>query len=96
MKLSKSIKPISQVKAHMSEIVENLAHTHNKVVITHNGEAKAVLQDIESYEKLQESLAMLKIIAMSTKSMILGKGQPVKEAFKDVRDRLKELRKSEL
>jgi prevent-host-death family protein len=96
MKLSKDIKPISQVKAHMSEIVETIAHTHKRVIITHNGEAKAVLQDIESFEELQESLAMLKIIAMSTKSMLLGKGQPVKEAFKEIRDRVKELHKSEL
>jgi len=96
MKLSEDIKPISQVKAHMSEIVEAISHTHNKVVITHNGEAKAVLQDIESFEELQESLAMLKIIAISTKSMLLGKGQPVKEAFKEVRDRAKEMHKSEL
>jgi len=90
MKLSESIKPISQVKAHMSEIVENISRTHKMVVITHNGEAKAVLQDIESYEQMQESLAMLKIIAMSTKSMREGKGQSVAEAFADVRKRAKE------
>ena len=96
MKLSESIKPISHVKTHMSEIVENLAHTHTKVVITHNGEAKAVLQDIRSFEELQDSLAMLKIIAMSTKSMLEGKGQSVKEAFREVRDKVKELHENDL
>jgi prevent-host-death family protein len=89
MKLSEDIKPISQVKAHMSEIVEAISRTHNKVVITHNGEAKAVLQDIESFEELQDSLAMLKIIAVSTKSMLLGEGMTVKDAFKEVRDKAK-------
>jgi prevent-host-death family protein len=96
MKLSESIKPISHVKTHMSEIIENLSHTHTKVVITHNGEAKAVLQDIQSFEELQDSLAMLKIIAMSTKSMLEGKGQSVKEAFREVRDKVKELHKNDL
>lgn len=89
MKLSSSVKPISLVKARMSEIVEGLSKTHGKVVITHNGEAKAVLQDIESYEELQDSLAMLKIVAMSTKSMLEGKGQTVENAFNEVRKRVK-------
>lgn len=90
MKLSEAVKPISLVKARMSEIVEDLSRTHKKVIITHNGEARAVLQDIESYEEMQESLAMLKIVAMSTKSMLEGKGQPVGEAFVEIRNRVKE------
>jgi prevent-host-death family protein len=90
LKLSKSVKPISLVKAHMSEIVDGLSKTHGKVVITHNGEAKAVLQDIESYEELQDSLTMLKIVAISSKSMLEGKGQTVEQAFSDVRKRVKE------
>lgn len=90
MRLSESVKPISLVKAHMSEIVENLSKTHKKVIITLNGEAKAVLQDIESYEALQDSLAMLKIVALSTKSMFEGKGQLVGEAFSEVRQRVED------
>jgi prevent-host-death family protein len=94
MKLSKSVKPISLVKARMSEIVDTLSKTHEKVIITHNGEARAVLQDIESYEELQDSLAMLKLVAMSTKSMLEGKGQPLEDAFKDIRKQVKEALKS--
>jgi prevent-host-death family protein len=90
MKLSKSVKPISLVKARMSEIVDHLSKTHEKVIITHNGEARAVLQDIESYEEMQDSLAMLKIVAMSTKSMLQGKGQTVEDTFKEVRNQVKE------
>jgi len=74
----------------MSEIVDDLSKTHGKVVITHNGEAKAVLQDIESYEDLQDSLAMLKIVVISTKSMLKGKGQAIDETFNDVRKHVKE------
>jgi prevent-host-death family protein len=79
MKLSKSVKPISHVKARMSEIVDTLSKTHEKVIITHNGEARAVLQDIESYEEMQDSLAMLKIVAMSAKSMVEIKKRVKKE-----------------
>ena len=89
MKLSSAVQPISQVKAHMSEIVADMTRTHNKVVITHNGEAKAVLQDIESYEQMQESLAMLKLIAMSTNSMTKGNGTSVAAAFAEVRKRVR-------
>ena len=88
MKMSKAVKPISQVKARMSEIVEDLVKTREKVIITHNGEARAVLQDIKSYEEMQDSLAMLKLLAMSAKSMVEGKGKPVNEAFKDARRRI--------
>jgi hypothetical protein len=90
LKLSESIKPISQVKAHMSEIVGDLAKSRKKVVITHNGKAKAVLQDIVSYEEMLDSLAMLKIIAMSTKSMLEGKGRTIENAFDEIRKRAKE------
>ncbi len=90
MKLSESVKPISQVKARMSEIVEDISKTHKKVIITHNGEARAVLQDIESYEELQDSLDMLKILALSAKSLVEGKARPVKEAFREIRRRVRE------
>lgn len=89
MKLSESVKSISFVKARMSEIVEDISKTHRKVVITCNGEARAVLQDIESYEELQDSIAMLKIVAQSTKSISEGKGVTVEQAFKEVRDQVK-------
>jgi prevent-host-death family protein len=90
MKLSESVKPISHVKTHMSQIVEDISKTHKKIIVTHNGEAKAVLQDIASYEEMQDSLAMLKLLAMSTKSMLEGKGQSVKNAFREIRSTMKE------
>lgn len=91
MILSEAVKPISHVKTHMSQIVEEMSRTHQSVVVTHNGEAKAVLQDIRSYEDLQESLAMLKIVAMSTNSMLQGKGTCVSKAFSSVRERAQNL-----
>lgn len=61
MKLSSQIKPISYLKAHASEIVRNPGDQGDRLVITQNGEAKAVLQNIDSYEQTQETMAHVKI-----------------------------------
>jgi prevent-host-death family protein len=61
---AEDIKPISYVKAHAAEIIEKMAENHRSIIITQNGEAKAVLTDIESYQKQQDTLAMLKLVAL--------------------------------
>ena len=90
MKLSKAVKPISYIKSHASEIIRDLEGSGETIVITLNGEAKAVLQDIGQYEKTQESLALLKILALGKKEVEKGKAQPMDEAFAEVRKVLKE------
>ena len=69
MKLSSQIKPISYLKAHASEIVRTLGERGEPLVITQNGEAKAVLQDIDSFEKTQETMALLKIPALGNRQI---------------------------
>ena len=66
MKPSEAIKPISYLKAHASEIVRDVSGNQKTMVITQNGEAKVILQDIRVYEQTQESLALLKILAISS------------------------------
>lgn len=90
MKLSKAVKPISYIKSHASEVVRNLEESGETIVVTLNGEAKAVIQDIHQYEKTQETLAMLKILALGKKEIEEGKLQPVDEAFDDVWKRVRE------
>ena len=85
MKLSDAVKPISYFKAHASEVIRDVVEGQKIVVITQNGEAKVILQDIHEYEKTQESLALLKILAMSRKSLEEGKTKPFRDAFMDVR-----------
>jgi len=85
MKLSRAVKPISYVKTHASEIIRDLDEIGGPVVITLNGEAKAVIQGIKEYEELQESLALLKILAQSKKSLEEGRHKPAAKAFKDLR-----------
>ncbi|MEK6726534.1 MAG: type II toxin-antitoxin system Phd/YefM family antitoxin [Deltaproteobacteria bacterium] len=92
MKLSEDVKPISYFKAHASEVIKDVVEGHKTMVITQNGEAKVILQDINEYEKMQESLALLKILAMSRKTLEDGKIKPFREAFRDVRKRAAGLR----
>ncbi len=89
MKLSGQVKPISHLKAHAAEVIRTLAEGRKPLVITLHGEAKAVLQDISSYEQTQETLALLKMLAVSAKSLEDGKVRPAGDAFADIRRRVK-------
>lgn len=64
MKPSTHIKPISYLKANASDVVNQLQEQREPMIITQNGEAKIVVQDIESFEKTQQTLALLKILAL--------------------------------
>jgi len=90
MKLSKSVKPISYLKSHAAEILRDVSESRRTMVITQHGEAKAVLQDISSYEQTQESLALLKMLAQSSKHLHEGHSKPARKAFSDIRKRIKE------
>jgi prevent-host-death family protein len=87
MKLTSQIKPISYLKAHAAEIVRNLGEQREPLVITQNGEAKVVIQDIESYEQTQETLALLKILALGSRQIEEGKVQPAADVIKRLRER---------
>ena len=89
MKLSEQVKSISYLKSRAAEVLRRLARHKTPLVITLNGEAKAVLQDIVSYEQNQETLALLKILALTNKSVEEGKVRPLREAFARVRGRVK-------
>jgi len=90
MKLSESVKPISYLKSHTAEVLRDVSEGQRTMVITQHGEARAVLQDIASYEQTQESLALLKMLAQSSKSIQEGRSKPIKKAFADVRKRVRE------
>ncbi len=90
MKLSENVKPISFLKSHASEVIHKIRENRNAYVITVNGEATVVVQDVREYEKTQESLAMLKILAQSKKSLQEGRVKPAQKAFGDLRKQLKD------
>ena len=86
MKLSSQIKPISYLKAHAAEIVRNIGNKGVPLVITQNGEAKVVLQDIKSYEQAQETMALLKILAIGNRQIEAGKVKPAAVVIQRLRE----------
>ena len=87
MKLSSQIKPISYLKAHAAEIVRTLGDQQEPLIITQNGEAKAVIQDIDSYERMQETVALLKILALGSRQIEAGQVQPASDVIARFRER---------
>lgn len=72
MQLSTHIKPITYLKSHAAQIVVDLAQSREPLLITQNGEAKLVVIDITSYEERENTLAMLKILALGTREIVQG------------------------
>ncbi len=87
MKLSSRIKPISYLKAHAAEIVRTLGSRREPLIVTQNGEAKVVIQDIDSYEEMQETVALLKILALGSRQIEAGRTQPAVDVIARLRER---------
>jgi prevent-host-death family protein len=81
------IKPISYLKANAAEVLQELEENRMPLIITQNGEAKAVIQDVASYEETQETLALLKILALGSQQVERGELTPVSEVVKRLRSR---------
>ncbi len=82
---SSQIKPISYLKANAAEILDKLAEEREPMLITQNGEARAVMQDVASYEATQETLALLKILALGNREVEEGKVKPVADVVRRLR-----------
>lgn len=87
MKYSSRIKSISYVKANAADLIRELTQKREPLVITQNGEAKAVMQDVASYDATQETLALLKILALGRRQIEKGKGIPLAETARRLRAR---------
>ena len=85
MHYSIQVKPISQLKAHAAELLLQLGERREPLVITQNGEAKAVLQDVVSYEETQETMALLKLLALGSQDVAAGKTRPLSQVGKRLR-----------
>jgi len=83
MRFSTQIKPISYLKAHAAEIIRNLEG--DPLIITQNGKAKIVIQDIKSFEETQETIALLKILTLGNRQIEEGKVVSASDAIKRIR-----------
>ena len=89
MRYSTQIKPISYVKAHAAELLDRITEEREPIIITQNGEARAVLVDIHSYEESQETMALLQILAIGKKEIEAGETIPISEIINEFRKRSK-------
>jgi prevent-host-death family protein len=87
MRYSMQIKPISYLKANAADVLQELQQHRKPLIITQNGEAKAVIQDVVSYEETQETLALLKILALGNQQIAQNKVKPLAEVVQRLRDR---------
>jgi prevent-host-death family protein len=85
MRYSSQVKPISYLKANAAEVLAQLAAQRQPLVITQNGEAKAVLQDVASFEQTQETLALLKILALGNQDVAAGRVKPASDVIARLR-----------
>ncbi|MBE8189325.1 MAG: type II toxin-antitoxin system Phd/YefM family antitoxin [Candidatus Thioglobus sp.] len=88
MRLSEDIKPISYLKNNAAKVIKTITENKRPMIITQNGEAKAVVQDIKSYDDVQEMAALSKLITISEAQVEKGNWTPQEEVFEEIRQKL--------
>ena len=90
MNISEDVKPITYLKSRAADLLKQINETHRPVLITQNGEPRAVLQDPKSYESMRNAIGILKLIAQGEEEIRTGKTRPQEEVFADLERSLKE------
>ena len=90
MNISRDIKPITYLKANAAELLKQINETRRPVVITQNGEPRAVLQDPESYVNMRNAIGILKLISQSEEDVKTGKSKAQQDVFAEIEKTLKE------
>jgi len=85
MQFHSHIKPISWLKNNAKLLVETVDETGNPMIITQNGEAKAVVMNVRAYDQMQESLALLRMLADSSADVEAGNVRDSDAVFADIR-----------
>ena len=93
MNLKDDIKPISYIKTNAADMLRRVNDTHNPIIITQNGEAKAVLLDTESYQSMKNSIGILKILSQSEKNIDENELYTQESVFSELDEKLSELKK---
>ena len=87
MSIADQIRPVSYLKANAAELLRSIGEGGEPVIITQNGEAKAVLQDVAAYERTQQTMALLKLMALGAQDVAAGRTVPARTAFERLRRR---------
>ncbi len=92
MNTKQDIRSISFVKANAANLLDQVNETHRPIIITQNGEAKAVLMDTESYDSMQNAIGILKLISMGEKDVKNGKFTEQKSFFSAIENKIQKKR----
>ena len=87
LNLRENVKPISYVKTNAAEMMKYVNDRKNPIIITQNGEAKAVLMDIDSYQDTEDAFALMNILKIADKDIENGNLYDVDDVFSDLRKR---------
>jgi len=89
MQITNDIKPITYLKSKTADVLKQINETHRPMIITQNGEAKAVIQDPQSYEDMKNAIAMLKLFSFAQEDIKENRLYSQEEVFKEVEELLK-------
>ncbi len=89
MKISEDIRPVTYLKSKAADILLQINETHRPVIITQNGEPRAVLQDPESYERMKSAIGLMKVLAQGEEDIRLGRTSEQEDIFKRLEHKLK-------
>lgn len=93
MNIKDDIKPISYIKTNAADMLKRVNETHNPIIITQNGEAKAVLLDTETYQSMMNSIGILKLLSQSEKDIDDNELVGQQDLFNDIEKKLDELKR---
>jgi prevent-host-death family protein len=84
MKISSDIKPISYLKSHAADILKQINETHRPIIITQNGEPRAVVQDPDSYDNMKNAIGILKLLSQGEEDIKQGRTKTQEEVFNNI------------
>ena len=88
MRMREDIRPVTYLKSRAADLLDQLNKTHRPVVITQNGEARAVIQDPESYERTKTAIGLLKLLVQGEEDIRRGKTFTQDEVFERLAEKL--------
>ncbi|MBI5605429.1 MAG: type II toxin-antitoxin system Phd/YefM family antitoxin [Deltaproteobacteria bacterium] len=93
MNITSDIKPVTYLKSRAADLLNQINETHRPVIITQNGEPRAVLQDPQSYENMRNAIGILKLISEGETDVREGRAKPQDEVFDEIEKALKDSRR---
>ncbi len=90
MNIINDIKPITYLKSKAADLLNQINNTQRPVIITQNGEPRAVLQDPKSYEDMRNAIGILKALSQGESDIKSGKVRSQEDVFNDIEQSLKE------